>query len=88
MSKSEADDAPDMHDETGTTNEDYRWRGLSTALALFVGVGFPLTVALHAGGVVDITSVPQWAWLPVTGGWSAVLLYTFRRDVRRALKGE
>lgn len=76
------------HDSSGTTHEDYRWKGLSTTLALFLGLGFPIAVGLHAGGLLDITTVPQWAWLPITSGWLGILVYSFGENIKQAWKGE
>lgn len=75
-------------DDIGTTHTDYRWKGLSTVLALFIGLGFPSFAALHSVGVVNISTIPQWAWLPITSGWGGVLVYVFGEDIRKTWKGE
>jgi len=87
MSAEETEEV-DEEEEYGTTNSQYRWKGLATVLALFIGVGFPMVVGFHAGGYVDITVVPQWAWLPIVSGWAAVLTYALGEDIKKAWKGE
>lgn len=78
----------DSEDEYGTTDPNYRWKGLATVMALVIGLGFPAMAALHAFGAVDITTVPQWAWVPIVSGWVGVLVYAIGQDVRKAWKGE
>lgn len=75
-------------DDMGTTHSDYRWKWLTTVLALFIGIGFPTVAGLHAVGMVNIATVPQWAWLPITSGWAGVLVYAFGEDIKKAWKGE
>lgn len=74
----------DHHSGSGTTHTNYRWKGLSTILALFLGLGFPTVAGLHAVGMVNMATIPQWAWLPITTGWVGVLIYTFGEDIRKA----
>lgn len=82
----EPDEEHSHHDDAGTTHSNYRWKWLATALALFVGIGFPTVIGLHAVGYVDVTSVPQWAWVPITSGWMGILFYAFGEDIKKAWK--
>lgn len=76
------EDEDEVQDSELTTSTDYRWKYLATLLAIFIGVGFPLITAFHAVGYVDITIVPQWAWLPIISGWVGTMIYALGEDIR------
>lgn len=86
MTESTTDE--ETEDEYGTTSPNYRWKGLATVMALGLGLGFPITVALHSIGMVDLTTIPQWAWLPIITGWSGVMIYTFGEDIKGLFDAE
>lgn len=74
------------HDPEGTTHQAYRWKWLSTVLAVPIGLSYPaLVVAGASTDLVALNSVPQAWWLVYTTGWLAVLVYTFGADTLKAV---
>ena len=65
-------EAPDP-EQVGTTNEDYRWKGLSTLWCLIYGLGFPFWIALsnfYGWGL------PTWEVMaPLSLAWGGTVVY-------------
>lgn len=70
----------------GTTDEAWRWEGLSTALALFVGVSWPAVQVAAAFGAADPSSLSNGGWAAFTSGWVLTLVYAFGADTYAALR--
>lgn len=74
------------HEAEGTTHVAYRWKWLSTVLAVPLGLSYPaLVVAGASTSAVDLGAVPQAWWLVYTTGWLAVLVYVYGADTIRAV---
>lgn len=80
--ESAGESAPDSSlDNGGTSSQDYRWKWLSTVLAVPLGLSYPaLVVSGAATTTVALGAVPQAWWLAYTTGWLVVLAYTYGGD--------
>lgn len=72
---SKPNDSHDHHNGSGTTHEDYRWKGLSTVWAILYGLGFPFYLVLTQLPGSDMTLLPGMILTPLFFAWGGTVVY-------------
>lgn len=70
-----SDEEHDHHDAAGTTHEDYRWKGLSTAWSLIYGFGFPLYLILTQVPGAGVELLPGMILTLLFAAWGGTVVY-------------